>query len=113
MAWSLLYTEETEGSIEECTGIFLVLFQKGNADSHLEIDFRTQGKQFENTMVYENTNKVFLLKAKKTCYFISETLAWYWNYMKHSLDLSKHPHHLCPSRLLISSSQKYLRAILA
>lgn len=52
MAWSWLYMEETEGSIEECTGIFLVLFQKGNADSHLEIDFKTQGKQFENTIVY-------------------------------------------------------------
>lgn len=59
VAWSWLYMEETEGSIEECTGIFLVLFQKGNADSHLEIDFKTQGKQFENTIVYENTNKVF------------------------------------------------------
>lgn len=65
VAWPWLYLEETEGSIEECTGIFLVLFQKGNADSHLEIDFKTSDKQFENTMVYENTNKVFFLKKKK------------------------------------------------
>lgn len=49
--------------MEECTGIFLVLFQKGNADSHLEIDFKTPDKQFENTMVYKNTNKVFFKKS--------------------------------------------------